>query len=626
MNARKYCSRSCVFVLLVWLFSIGSFRARGQAPPLNVIDFGARGDAITISVNTVRGFATITCPANLFTGADLRKVVELFGAGGATSPTNYQDLVANITRIIDDHTLMLDRACGNTTNGIPGIFGLNNAKAFQACIDACTGTNAVVNIPAGRYLLLSPQALNTNYIMPNMFDTHPAVTIQKGGITFAGAGPERSILLGCGAWQLKGSFAYRGYMFACQGPVTNDAPLLFDQLAMDGGASPGRSSNSYFPASPINGNGWDPTHDAVIDTGTAPYHRLKTFQNCVFRNWRGEMVKSVVSVWDGYVEMTNCMFLDGNATAFNFTFTHTIEDCYMSNLVQAVEFYQGYCSNACYFKNNTVTDMAQALYAVTGALTNHENRPYNIISNTFYLRGGQNGIQTTPAQNLNIIGNRFIGNSLAITLGSSGYQGSDINSNIVISGNDFIGVGTAIMVEGSGENSVEKVTVTYNSMQNAAGGGNVGFASGYGWSTNVVFKNNRGSGIAYGVKSAQLGGQWYYDDASNQFPTKEDFGGEATNAVSYAYGRKHLLVATGTNVIYALDDTHPGLIPQGAEMEIVQAGKNPAKIELSQTISGSPLTMMPGQRMTFYWNGSGWTTNSVLAVAGPRTTVAQAGL
>jgi hypothetical protein len=585
---------------------------------LSVTGFGARGDATTILARTISNSPTIICPTNRFTSADVGKVVELFGAGAATSPTNHQDLVATIVRVANPTMVTLDRACGLTTNQIRGIYGLNNAAAFQDCIAACTGNNTVVEIPAGQYLLISPQAIDSAYVMPNMFDTYPAVTLQKGGITFSGAGPERSILLGCGAWQMKGAHAYRGYMFACQGPVTNDGPLIFDRLTLDGGTSPGRSSYAYFPASTINGDGWDPTHDAVIDTGTAPYHRLKVFQNCVFKNWRGEMVKSVVSFWDGFVEMTNCMFLDGNATAFNFTFTHTLEHCYFSNLVQAVEFYQGYCSNACYFKNNTVTDMEQALYAVTGALTNHYSQPYNIISNTFYLHGGQNGIQTAPAQNLNIIGNQFIGDSLAITLGSAGYQGTDINSNIAIAGNSFIQVADALMIEGGGQNAVWNVTVTNNRASSPPNSRNMGFAAGYGWATNVVIKDNVTTGLAYGLDSTRLNGQWYADAVSNQFPAKRDEGGAGTNIISYATGRRHALAAASADAIFVLDDTHPSQIPASADLEITLTGKYPALIYSSQTMTGNSLKLAPSQMVTFYWNGSIWTTNRAVPTTNSR--------
>jgi len=605
----------CLCLCAGWLLP-GASQGLGQSLFLNVTNFGACGDAVNLSVNITSNSPMIGCPLSPFILADVGKVVELFGGGAATGPTNHQDLVATIVGVGNDGTATLDRPCGVTTNGLGGVYGRNNAAAFQSVIDACKGTNTVVNIPAGQYLLLSPQVLDRSFVMSNMFETYAAVIIQKGGITFAGAGADQSALLGCGAWQLKGAYAYRGYIFACQGPVTNDAPLVFDRLTMDGGARPGRSDYAYFPASPINGAGWDPTHDAVIDTGTAPYHQSKVFQNCGFRNWRGEMLKSVVSVWDGFVEVTNCAFLDGNATAFNFTFTHTIEHCYFSNLVQAVEFYQGYCSNACYFQNNTVTDMAQALYAVTGALTNHYNQPYNLVSNVFYLQHGQNGIQTTPAQNVNIIGNRFIGDSLAITLGSSGYQGSDINSNIVIAGNTFSNVLDAVMIEGSGNNAAWEVTVTNNTISAPPHSGNFGFAAGYGWATNVVVRDNVSTGLAYGLDSTRLGGQWYTDAATNQFPIWADYGGAGTNVISYARGRRHRLDVANAQAIFVLEDTHPRQVPAGASLEIANPGNYTVRAYGSQRMTGRAVTLTAGQTVTFYWTGNEW-TNAVRQAGRP---------
>ena len=196
--------------LVLCLFFIGSNLSLGQPLFLSVTNFGARGDALAISASVISNSPTITCATNHFTSADVGKIVELFGAGAPTGPTNHEDLVATIVRVANAQTAILDRVCGLSTNEIGGLYGVNNAAAFQACLAGCSGTNTVVDIPPGQYLLISPQALDPAYVMPNMFATYPAVTIQKGGVTFAGAGPERTILLGCGAWQRKGEHAYRG--------------------------------------------------------------------------------------------------------------------------------------------------------------------------------------------------------------------------------------------------------------------------------------------------------------------------------------------------------------------------------------------------------------------------------
>ena len=144
-------------VFLVWAFPL-----RGQAVFLNVTNFGARGDAAAMAANTTSNSATIVCPTNHFTSTDAGKVVELFGAGLATSPTNHQGFLATVTQVVNDTTLKLDRACGITTTGASGIYGANDAAAFQACIDSCPPGNTVVSIPAGQYLLLAPAALDPN--------------------------------------------------------------------------------------------------------------------------------------------------------------------------------------------------------------------------------------------------------------------------------------------------------------------------------------------------------------------------------------------------------------------------------------------------------------------------------
>ncbi len=398
--------------------------------------------------------------------------------------------------------------------------------------------------------------------------------------------------------------------------MTNDAPLVFDNLTMDGGTSPGQTTNSYFPASPINGAGWDPTHDAVLDIGSPPLHQFKIFRNCTFKNWRGEMLKSVTSGWDGFIEVTNCAFFDGNATAFNFTFSHVIEGCLFSNLVQALEFYQGYYSNACFFKNNVVTNMSHALMAINGALAGRIQPSYTIESNLFYLQGGQNGIQTTPAQNLNIIGNQFFGPGIPVPLGVAGYQGSSINSNILILANNFFNIYTSIEVEGAGQNSVWNVSVISNSASYTGSGS--GFAHGYGWGTNVLFKGNVATGLSYGLNSSTLSGQYYVDDLSNQFPINQ-VGDEMgrTNTITYALGMRHALYTSVTNSVFVLDDAHPQQVPAGAQLVIGHKGKFPLRLFPSTRMTGTPLVFQPGYEFVFQWTNGAWLSVSLSSIPFP---------
>ncbi len=168
-----------------------------QSSSLNVADFGARGDAVQLLAGTVSNSANITVQStNRLSEADVGKLVLLSGAGPYTTPTNNQDLVATILEVSNGTNATISMAAGATSNSVSAVVGTQNAQAFQRCVDACSGTNTVVQIPTGHYLLLSPQAMDAGSVMQTWADTHPAVTIQKGGIHFLGTDRDSTVLLG----------------------------------------------------------------------------------------------------------------------------------------------------------------------------------------------------------------------------------------------------------------------------------------------------------------------------------------------------------------------------------------------------------------------------------------------
>ncbi len=268
--------------LAVWL-SIGGLRVTSfaQTTTLSVTNFGARGDALQILANTVSNSALVTVsPANPLSSADAGKLILLFGVGAGAAGTNHQDLVAQILGVANGTNIAISVPAGLTANQIPCTYGTQNAQAFQSCVDACTGTNATVLIPPGRYLLVSSSVLDPSFVMPNPDQSRAAITLNKGGIHFLGADPASSVLLGNGAWLLKTAYVQRGWMFICQGPITNDYPLVFENLTMDGGVQQGRTAfDNSGPALTADGSGWDVTHDAVVDAGQPPLHAVKRFLN-----------------------------------------------------------------------------------------------------------------------------------------------------------------------------------------------------------------------------------------------------------------------------------------------------------------------------------------------------------
>jgi hypothetical protein len=575
----------------------GTTAMQAQTNFLNVTNFGAKGDAVPLLVNTVSNSAAATVPpTSPLSSADIGKLFLIFGAGPATSPTNNQDLIATITAVSRGTNITMSAAAGRSFINAQATCGTQNATAFQNCVNACTGTNTIISIPAGRFLLVPPAQL-TNFSVAAI-GWPSSVILQKGGIHFLGAGRTNTTLLGCGAWRLQGTGAVRGWMFSCEGPVTNNYPLEFDSLTMDGGVTSGNTTNHGFPASIVDGSGWDETHDAVVDSGPGTALNTQIFNNCTFTHWRGEMVKSVTSAVNGFIEITNCIFTDGNASAVNFSFTMNIDNCSFSSGYMVMEFYQAYCSSNCYFRGNLVSNMTGGGIAINGAVTNHLLPSFNITSNTFY-QSGNLIIETTPANNLYITGNQFICTNgvTAIGLGSSGYQGTANNSNVVIAFNSFVNPAFAVQVLGAGLNSSINALIC----SNTAVGLN-SFAYGYGWSTNISFVGNTGDGV---LNSTQLQGQWYYDDLSNIFPfypIMDDVG--RTNLISYRMGARQQPAGVA-NSVFKLDDASPVQIPSNASMVITNVGKT-ASLFTSSIRSVAPINMTNGYYATFQWTNGQW--------------------
>src|SRR5690348_252761 len=75
---------------------------------LNVTNFGARGDAVQIWVNTKKNSTQLTTTNQLST-ADVGKTIELFGVGSPSIGINYlgnwstnqQDMLAVITNVVN---------------------------------------------------------------------------------------------------------------------------------------------------------------------------------------------------------------------------------------------------------------------------------------------------------------------------------------------------------------------------------------------------------------------------------------------------------------------------------------------------------------------------------------------
>ena len=569
-----------------------------HAETVSVTDNGAHGDALHFRVNTASNSPVVTIlSTNRSSRADLGKVVVIFGCGASTLSTNNQDYLGKVVGIPDERHLQLAPMPRKTQTNASGIYGTDNSGAFQRCVDRAYGSNTVIHVPLGNYLMIPKDLMDPDYQMKGDTESRAAVMINKGGITFRGEDAKSTILTACGAWQIKGQFVSRGQLFECRGPIKNDAPLIFENLTMDGGVDQGRQDYRGFPARSSDGSGWDMTHDAVMDGGASPLHLFKAFRKCIFQHWRGEILKGVSGATNGFIEVTGCDFHDGNASAFNFDVAHHIDHCTFEHLDMAMEFYEGRMDRPSLFENSSVTDVRNNL-VIVGAQKDHEAPLYTIRNNRF-LSGTDFGVLIGPAKNLLIESNTFAGMNWAIGTGA-GYQGTDCNRDIRIENNRCSNI-HFLFLDGAGiPNWVRDVRICGNRMN-----GSESFAGGYGYASNVVIADNDGS---QGIDCSRITGEWFKDDLSNRFPPHEvkNWNG-VTNIISYEYGARQVAIPTKTNSIFLIDDSKPERIPAGAKMEISLRGSNAVKLYLTSSHAQEPrFILKPGFPITCSWISGKW--------------------
>ena len=598
-------------------------------PVLNVADFGAKGDAVSFTVSTVSNSTVVSVMGtNTFSSADIGKVIEVFRAGPWLSYSNWgvvvtqQDIICTITNVSQGTNLSLSIPCGWTTNAYC-VVGTNNGPAFQSAINAASvlvangqTTNVTIGIPVGRYLMVSSSVLNPNYVMGSISDTHPALTVSSGGITFFGLGdlPANTVLMGCGAgmehrvssslaWISGGYAPYvpmRDTLIFCRGPVVNNQyPLVFQNLTLDGGLTNGAQSYNYWTPIQGNGAGWDTTHHAVADFNPFPntpqMHQLKVFTNCVFQHWRGEMLIcwTATGGTNTFNDIANCTFWDGNATADNLYYGQHVHGCTFNHVEKVTEYYQANAMLPTVFENNLMTNIAGNILVINGATTNANPPSYVIQNNTFYGIPNVAEILFTPAENVIISNNVFHGQASGISFSAAGLQPANgsaaVISNIVIVANSFNDTFLPIIMDGY---PVVNVLVSNNT--SASG---YSFAmGGAGFKTNIILAANVASANASSV-SVQSG-NYFVDQPSDQLGWYQynDWSG-LTNRITYGNGRKHLILHAMTNSVFQVLSTN--LIPRGAMLQI--SNTSPSTVPL---LSG--ITLSHAQSVILAWNGNVW--------------------
>jgi hypothetical protein len=255
--------------------------ARAQ---INVTNFGALGDWLTIdSVNVVSNSTALTCPGANFSIFDTNKLIEVFGGGTYEGQSN-ADLFARIVMVTSPSNITISTPAGATMTNLTGLYGTDDYPAFTNAIAACPLPTGTISIPAGNYFLLPPNAFSTQGYNNSLNYT---LVLKRGGITFAGEGT--AVLTGMGGWVNYLNQANRSALFALTEPMTNNYPLVFTNLILDGGTVVGNVLNLSWPPSGSTGVGWDGTHHWMVTVGgSGGMIDSLVVLNCVVRHWRGK--------------------------------------------------------------------------------------------------------------------------------------------------------------------------------------------------------------------------------------------------------------------------------------------------------------------------------------------------
>ena len=270
----------------------------------------------------------------------------------------------------------------------------------------------------------------------------------------------------------------------------------------------------------------------------------------------------------------------------------------------AIEFYAGSMQTNCIFENCVVTNTRIAITLV-GALTNAPSPGYAIVSNS--ISALADGIMLGPARNVQVIGNTFYDARRGIETDSSAYQGNDINSDILVENNQFVNVEYPLGVLGGGQDRLQNMTLENNT---ALGCNN--FATGYGWSSNIVFIGNASLQPAVNhigqLDSSQLEGQCFIDGSNNFQWWNVNFSQVVeTNTASYRYGQRQQLNSPISQAVCLLDSTNSPAIPPGAELMVTNASAYSIALYSSSFAPlGNPVTLPAGACFAYAWSNGMW--------------------
>lgn len=192
-----------------------------------------------------------------------------------------------------------------------------NTTAFNAAIAACVAAGGgIVYVPAGTFTLQPTVALTLN--------SH-ALYVGGNNVTIRGAGRQATKLVfyvygGLNPntnYELVGGAVNRGHGIFVDNTVT-DFVLEDIEYAGMTTAGGGYTANPAFPASVVDGSGWDITHKCVYVSNNSVHDNIR-IRRCHLHDWRGEIVYHGGGVEGGRYFVEDCEIHDTNGDGISIT-------------------------------------------------------------------------------------------------------------------------------------------------------------------------------------------------------------------------------------------------------------------------------------------------------------------
>ena len=579
----------------------------------NVTDYGAIGNCTNVICSITSN--TVSFSANqqltVSNSIQLNDAGPLGTLGGVS--TNHQGFYAYIKTVDGTGTNgTFDRPAENTTNGATGFVGYDNTAAFQACHNAATNTlPAQINITNGWFMCLVP----TNYFggtFQNGFTSVGAINEYGGGITWSGVGETQTILIGSGAWQVKGTDGFRGILFMNQGGA-NVMPETFQNMTMNGVAYgftyPSGSGDN--PMDTTDGKRWDTTHHAILYGnyfgGILVPTNVNLYNVCI-TNFEGENVISGVGTTNMFLTESNVQFGGSDASANNIQVPHYFTNVSDANQLEFFEYDDGGPPPQVVPSYETGIFLTNIYvgWALQGGISNGVN-PLLIITNQHTYTLGFT-ILVSAWTNLLVTGGTMYGADCFNFSSDGGESGGAWNGGATITNINFM---NSYYVLSVGDEAGPTAHVIIENCTWTNTGENNQFVSNGGQSTNIflysdTIVNPLGIGGSPLIDSRTSLGQWVFDDVSDNFISLQyPIVLGVTNVMTYAAGRFQSVLPVNSGDSFVEDNLHPLKVPIGAT-RLTTNQSTTLSVEYYPNNSSYPytalITIAPNGNVLTYWN------------------------